>query len=140
MQAHSKTAGDSFVINGEGGRRYEVSVTLPVTYRSRPETRYPVLYVLDANLMFGSVCDSVRIASLASPLLVIATDKDDVVPTAQSEHLYNAAASPKRLVIIEGAGHNDEEILAGPRVIAAIVEFLNGISQRSPQSTQSPQG
>ena len=67
---------------------------------------------------------------------MIATDQDDVVPTAQSERLYNAAASPKRLVIIEGAGHNDEEILAGPRVIAAIVEFLNGISQRSPQTTQ----
>jgi hypothetical protein len=80
-----------------------------------------------------------RIASLESPLLVIATDKDDVVPTAQSERLYNAAASPKRLVIIEGAGHNDEEILAGPRVIAAIVEFLDGISQRSPQSTPSAQ-
>jgi len=79
-----------------------------------------------------------RIARLESPLLVIATDKDDVVPTAQSERLYNAAASPKRLVIIEGAGHNDEDILAGPRVIAAIVEFLNGISERSPQSTQRP--
>jgi uncharacterized protein len=80
----------------------------------------------------------VRIATIGSPLLVIATDKDDVVPTAQSERLYNAAASPKRLVIIEGAGHNDDEILAGRRVIAAIVEFLNGVSQQSPQSTQRP--
>ena len=70
----------------------------------------------------------VRIATIGSPLLVIATDKDDVVPTAQSERLYNAAASPKRLVIIDGAGHNDEEILAGRRVIAAIVEFLNGVT------------
>ena len=95
---------------------------------------YPFLPV---NLVLRDRFPSLtRIASLASPLLVIATDKDDVVPTAQSERLYNAAASPKRLVIIEGAGHNDEEILAGPRVIAAIVEFLNGISQRSPQTTQ----
>ena len=80
-----------------------------------------------------------RIAALARPLLVIATDNDDVVPTAQSERLFNAAASPKQLVIIEGAGHNDEEILAGSRVIAAIVEFLEGVSQRSPQSTQHAQ-
>jgi fermentation-respiration switch protein FrsA (DUF1100 family) len=78
----------------------------------------------------------VRIATLESPLLVIATDKDDVVPTAQSERLYNAAASPKRFVIIEGTRHNDEEILGGRRVIAAIVEFLNGLSPQSPQSTQ----
>lgn len=73
----------------------------------------------------------VRIAAFKRPLLVIATDKDDVVPTAQSERLYNAAASPKRLVIIEGAGHNDEEILAGRRVIAAIVEFLDGVTQET---------
>ncbi len=76
-----------------------------------------------------------RIASLASPLLVIATDKDDVVPTAQSERLYNAATSPKRLVIIEGAGHNDEEILAGPRVIAAIVEFVDALNTVTPETT-----
>ncbi len=65
MQIHSKTISESFVITGEGGRRYEVCISLPVTYTSRPDARYPVLYVLDANLLFGSVCDSVRIASLA---------------------------------------------------------------------------
>ncbi len=75
-----------------------------------------------------------RIASLERPLLVIATDKDEVVPTAQSERLYNAAASPKRLVIIEGAGHNDEEILAGPRVITAIVEFVDVLNAVTPET------
>jgi fermentation-respiration switch protein FrsA (DUF1100 family) len=73
----------------------------------------------------------VRIATLQRPLLVIATDNDAVVPTAQSERLYKAAASPKRLVIVEGAGHNDEEILAGRRVIAAIVEFLDGVAREN---------
>ena len=67
-----------------------------------------------------------RIAALKSPLLVIVADKDEVVPTAQSERLFDAAQSPKRIVILESAGHNDEEILAGPRVIGAIVDFLNG--------------
>ena len=78
-----------------------------------------------------------RIATLERPLLVIASDKDDVVPTAQSEHLYNAAAPPKRLVIIEGAGHNDEEILAGRRVVAAIVEFLNGVARETTFAARS---
>lgn len=64
MNAHSKTAHDSFVVETQGGNRYEVYVNLPVTYATRPETHYPVLYVLDANLLLGSVCDSVRIASL----------------------------------------------------------------------------
>jgi hypothetical protein len=78
-----------------------------------------------------------RIASLESPLLVIATDNDEVVPTAQSERLYHAAASPKRLVIIEGARHNDEEILAGRRVIAAIVEFLNAVTPDTARSLET---
>ena len=78
-----------------------------------------------------------RIASLQRPLLVIATDRDEVVPIAQSERLYNAATSPKRLVIIEGAGHNDEEILAGRRVIAAIVEFLNGAIRETTSIAES---
>jgi fermentation-respiration switch protein FrsA (DUF1100 family) len=72
-----------------------------------------------------------RIATIERPLLVIATDKDEVGPTAQSERLYDAAAQPKRLVIIEGAGHNDEEMLAGRRVIAAIVEFLSGVTRET---------
>jgi fermentation-respiration switch protein FrsA (DUF1100 family) len=65
-----------------------------------------------------------RITRLTRPLLVIATDRDEVVPTAQSERLFEAARSPKRIVIIDGTGHNDEELLAGPRVTAAIVGFL----------------
>ena len=65
IQAHSKTTGETFVMDGAGGRKYEIFVSLPVTYGSQTDRRYPVLYVLDANLIFGSACDSVRIASLA---------------------------------------------------------------------------
>lgn len=70
-----------------------------------------------------------RIAGVKSPLLVIAAAKDSIVPASQSERLYAAASPPKRLVIIDGAGHNDEEILAGPRVIAAIVDFLGSLTR-----------
>lgn len=71
-----------------------------------------------------------RIAGLRSPLLVIAAGEDRVVPASQSERLYAAASPPKRIVVIDGAGHNDEEILAGSRVIAAIVEFLGSLTGR----------
>jgi uncharacterized protein len=98
---------------------------------------YPFLPV--ALMLRDRFPSLVRIATIERPLLVIASDKDDVVPTAQSERLYNAAAAPKRLVIIEGANHNDEEILAGRRVIAAIVEFLNGVT-REPTFTAESAG
>jgi hypothetical protein len=65
-----------------------------------------------------------RIGSVGCPLLVIAGDRDSIIPPALSQRLYDAAPSPKRLVMIPGADHNDEDLFAGPRMIAAIVEFL----------------
>ncbi len=38
-----------------------------------------------------------RIASVHAPLLVIAGDRDDIVPLSLSRRLYDAAAEPKRL-------------------------------------------
>jgi len=65
-----------------------------------------------------------RIGRVGCPLLVIAGDRDSIIPPALSQRLYDAAPSPKRLVMIPGADHNDEDLFAGPRMIAAIVEFL----------------
>lgn len=66
-----------------------------------------------------------RIASVKSPLLVIAGNRDSVVPSAQSERLYQAAtAAPKRLLMVDGADHNDYELLAGARVVDAVAEFI----------------
>jgi uncharacterized protein len=65
-----------------------------------------------------------RIAEIRCPLLVISGDRDSVIPVDQSRRLFEAAREPKRLVIVERADHNDYELLAGQRVLAAILEFL----------------
>jgi fermentation-respiration switch protein FrsA (DUF1100 family) len=67
------------------------------------------------------------IARVGCPVLVIAADHDSVVPTTLSRQLFAAAVEPKQLVIVEGADHNDDELLAGPRVISAVRSFLGGI-------------
>lgn len=67
-----------------------------------------------------------RIASIRSPLLVIAGDADDIVPVDQSIGLYTAAPEPKRLVVLEGADHNDEVLTTGAPVADAVVAFLGG--------------
>ena len=48
-----------------------------------------------------------RIGQLRSPLLVIHGDRDDIVPVAHGRALFDAAAEPKCLEIVRGAGHND---------------------------------
>jgi fermentation-respiration switch protein FrsA (DUF1100 family) len=65
-----------------------------------------------------------RISQIRSPLLVIAGSNDTIIPASLSHRLFKAALEPKRLVIVEGADHNDEALAAGPRVVAAISEFL----------------
>lgn len=65
-----------------------------------------------------------RIASVSCPLLVFAGDADRIVPLADTRRLFDAARSPKRLVVIEGADHNDGPLVFGPEVIQAMVEFL----------------
>lgn len=65
-----------------------------------------------------------RIASVHAPLLVIAGDRDDIVPLALSRRLYDAAVEPKRFVLVPGAGHNDPELLDGRQMINEIEGFL----------------
>jgi uncharacterized protein len=69
-----------------------------------------------------------RIARIRCPLLVIAGDRDRVIPLAQSRRLYDAADRPKTLKIIPGADHNDEGLLAGREMIDAITQFLRAVT------------
>lgn len=65
-----------------------------------------------------------RIADLRAPLLVIAGDRDSIVPVSLSRRLFDAAPEPKRFVLIPGADHNDPLLFDGPQMIDEIVEFL----------------
>lgn len=47
------------------------------------------------------------------PLMILAGDRDDAVPVAMPRTLFAAAAEPRVLWIIEGAGHVDARSVAG---------------------------
>jgi uncharacterized protein len=66
-----------------------------------------------------------RISSVHVPLLVIAGDRDDIVPESLSRRLYEAANEPKRYVLVPGAGHNDRELLDGRQMLTEIEGFLS---------------
>lgn len=66
-----------------------------------------------------------RIGGIECPVLVIAGDRDRVVPVAQSHRLFDAVHSPKDLVIVAGADHNHREFAGGPTMIAAVTRFLS---------------
>lgn len=65
-----------------------------------------------------------RVRAVDVPVLVVAANNDEIVPFEQSRRLYEAARAPKHLAVIPGAGHNDPELVAGPRLVGEVVSFL----------------
>jgi fermentation-respiration switch protein FrsA (DUF1100 family) len=69
-----------------------------------------------------------RIAGVGCPLLVVAGDRDTIIPHAQSRRVFDAAAEPKRFVAIAGADHNDAALADGPEMIEAVDRFLKALA------------
>ena len=65
-----------------------------------------------------------QIRKVAVPTLVIAGSSDSIVPIDQSRAIYDAAPHPKRIVVIDGADHNDHPLATGPELIEATTLFL----------------
>ena len=65
-----------------------------------------------------------RIPDLRVPVLFVVGTDDTVVPPEQSRTLFEAAREPKRWFELEGADHNDYDLLAGEEIVAAVDAFL----------------
>jgi fermentation-respiration switch protein FrsA (DUF1100 family) len=83
---------------------------------------YPMLPV--RLLLRDRFASKEAIGRLRAPLLIVAGDRDEVVPLDQSRQLYEAAPGPKEMLVIRGASHNDEALLDGDEMIDGIVRFL----------------
>lgn len=62
--------------------------------------------------------------SVRSPVLVLVGEHDDIVPLDLSRRVYEAAAEPKRWAEVAASHHNDESLLAGEEMLAALSSFL----------------
>ncbi|RDH76445.1 alpha/beta hydrolase [Mycolicibacterium moriokaense] len=65
-----------------------------------------------------------RIGSLTTPVMVIAGDRDDIVPESLSRKLFDAASEPKRFLLVPGAGHNDADLVDGHHMVEEVGRFL----------------
>ena len=63
-----------------------------------------------------------RVAELDAPVLVLAGERDEVVPFALSQRLAQAADA--RLVTLDATGHNAPAMFHGPQLRAAVERFL----------------
>ena len=84
---------------------------------------YPVLPV--ALLLRDRFDSLAAIQRVSAPTLVIAGERDAIVPLEQSRRLFErSAAERKAWVAINGADHNDAALTEGPQVMDAIAAFL----------------
>lgn len=70
-----------------------------------------------------------RAGSVTCPTLVIAGDRDGIIPVEQSRRLYAALAVEKRLVEIAGADHNDEALFDGHELMQAVLSFVADLAR-----------
>jgi fermentation-respiration switch protein FrsA (DUF1100 family) len=94
---------------------------------------------LPVSLLLADRYDSLgRVGRLAAPLLVVAGERDRIVPAAHSRRLFDAAPQPKRFVLLPGADHNDLDLLAGARLLAELQAFLRDVGALG--ATRRPSG
>jgi fermentation-respiration switch protein FrsA (DUF1100 family) len=88
---------------------------------------YPYLPVTDA-LLWDRYRTSDALAEMSAPVLVVAGDRDEVVPIRLSQQVHDALRGPKRFAVIAGAGHNDPEVAEGPLLVGHIDGFLEEVA------------
>ena len=68
-----------------------------------------------------------KVASIGSPLLVVHGSNDSVIKPALGRKLYEAAAEPKRFVLVDGGSHHNTNAVGQAAYRGALVEMF-GIS------------
>ncbi|HEX6316813.1 MAG TPA: alpha/beta hydrolase [Gemmatimonadaceae bacterium] len=71
-----------------------------------------------------------RAPALTCPTLVIAGERDSIIPIENSRRLFDAIAAPKRFVAIPRADHNDEALFDGDQLLQSLLEFLASLERR----------
>jgi fermentation-respiration switch protein FrsA (DUF1100 family) len=92
--------------------------------RDMARVHYPFL----PRLVVPDAYPSLRtIGEVASPLLVLHGERDEIAPVRHAEALLEAAPGPKEIRLFPGVGHNDLVPLAGAAYAEAIASWWERI-------------
>lgn len=108
--------------------REPAALVLRSPFTSLPDigsTHYPFLPT--SLLLWDRYPNTDTIEVVDAPVLIVAGSDDSIVPVEQSRELYETASEPKRLVVIEGADHNDFALAAGTELVNEVVAFLDEV-------------
>ncbi|MBA4742978.1 MAG: alpha/beta hydrolase [Azoarcus sp.] len=115
-------------------RTNPAAVILESPFRSVPDMGqqlYPWLPVRAlARLHYPTI---EYVTQRSAPLLIIHSEDDEIIPFAEGRAVYEAATSPKELLVIQG-GHNTGFLDSEATYLRGIDDFLNGagLTRESP--------
>ena len=73
-------------------------------------------------LMLDRYDSAARIPAVRSPALVVVAEADEIIPRARTDALIDAFTVRPRVLVLEGAGHNDLDL--DPAYLREVVDFL----------------
>lgn len=88
-----------------------------------PQVRLLAKLLADFDLRGFSTVDT--LANTKLPVLMVHGTADNFVPCSMTERGFAACASPKELLLVEGAGHGSSYLVDPDRYEAALQGFLN---------------
>ncbi len=101
----------------------------PLTsFRDVGRFHYPLVPQFVYRLMRNQWNSIDRITSVHCPLFIIHGSQDEIIPTQQGQRLFDAAALPKEIHIIPGAGHSDCLLIGGIDLLKSLQEFVSRAS------------
>jgi len=116
--------------------RHATALVLASTFTSVPDLGAEIYPWLPIRLLARIRYDShERLAAIKSPILVIHSRQDDIIPFAHGERLYAAANPPKRFLEIAG-GHNEGFVFGREAWVRELDDFLR--SAFTPRENQTP--
>jgi fermentation-respiration switch protein FrsA (DUF1100 family) len=103
------------------------AIILEAPFLSIPKMARTIYPFLPSFLVRTKFDNEAKIGGIGIPKLVVAAEKDDVVPFEQTRRLFEAAVEPKQFFVIRGAAHNNTYIVGGREYLEVWRRFLLGI-------------
>jgi pimeloyl-ACP methyl ester carboxylesterase len=100
-------------------------VVMMTPWDSLPDLAQALYWYFPARWLVRDRYDNVRnMLSCAQPVAVLVAERDEIIPRKHSMRLYDALPGPKRLWVLEGAGHNSWPAGANVAWWRAVMDFV----------------
>jgi uncharacterized protein len=101
------------------------AVILETPFLSVPAMARAIYPFVPTFLVRTRFDNEAKVRALRVPKLIVAAERDNVVPPDHARRLFEAAAPPKEMYVIPGATHNDTYVVGGREYVEVWRKFLN---------------